>query len=41
MITLELHRVKGIEFACAGGFLENFVDGRFEVGIERFEQVFK
>lgn len=41
MVTLELHSVPGIEFVGPRGLLEDFVDRRLEVGVERLKKVFE
>ena len=41
MVTLELHRVECIEFTRARGFLEDLVDGGFEVSVESLKEIFE
>jgi len=41
VVALELKCLICIEFARAGWLLEYFVDGRFKLGVEALEEVFK
>ena len=41
VITLELHRVERVKLAGPRRLFENFVDGGFQVGVERLEQIFE
>ena len=41
MVTLELHCVECIEFTRTRRFLEDLVDRRLEVRVERLEKIFE
>ena len=41
VITLELHRIECVELAGPRRLFQDFVDGGFQVGVERLEQIFE